>query len=86
MSRKLLALLLSEIQVVRVICCKCKTVIELPIGELARTGVNACPQCKANFDPSARGENLLQDLALVVQHLQTLQDRVEIEFILEIPG
>lgn len=97
MSRKLLAFLLSELAVVRIICKACGVVTEMSIEQMGtRLAGNypSCPCCQKEFvglSVSARAaaqqaQNPLTQLAQAIQELQAHSKAnaraVDIEFVL----
>lgn len=87
MSRKLLAFLLSELAVVRVICksSMCGAVVEVPISKLSASFTHhQCRVCGATFFPHA--SDYLADLERAIQGIALHQDKVDVEFILSDEG
>lgn len=89
MSRKLLAFLLSELHVVRLVCPRCRAAAEVTPDQLAaRAGYGmACVGCGAAF--TAGGPNPLSRLAEAVRGYQSARantpDFPEVEFVLPDP-
>lgn len=83
MSRKLFAFLLSELNLVRVKCGKCKNVVEIKAEDLgANFGNNAlCPICGVRFSCSSGPQSPFTLLATAIKDFRNTKD-VEIEFVL----
>jgi hypothetical protein len=90
MSERLLRFLLSELETIRIRCCgSCKTIIEMPLSELARKQLNEllrCPYCHQDFDPLSTGKNSLVEFAKVASKLNELKSSVQLEFVLREPS
>lgn len=84
MSRHLLAFLLSELSIVRLICHgpNCGAIVEIPIERLRHQVHRECPVCKQSFDPTKSGDSALQQLAVAIERLQQLSKVVDLEFVL----
>ena len=85
MSRKLLAVLLSELKLARVICPHCKTAIEMPCADLGQHFTDPrCPVCQKPWHGLANteGGNKLAELARVIRTLQEATSVPTIEFVL----
>lgn len=86
MSEKLLRILLSELTTVRVRCQgTCRTVVELPLEEMAGKKLNQmlkCLNCGTDFDPLHTGESALVKFAQAAAKLMDLKGSVELEFTL----
>lgn len=81
MSEHLFRFLLSELQMVRVCCRKCRAITELPITELAaKFPEEKCRFCAAEFDLTANNLPILKGFQEAVAQLMTMQKAVEIEF------
>jgi uncharacterized Zn finger protein (UPF0148 family) len=82
MSEKLLKLLLSDLDRIRIVCRHCGAAVEVPIDRLGNTGDVFCPGCptdrKTVLRP-ARGDDLA-NLAAAINRLKQAKD-VEIEFV-----
>lgn len=86
MSKHLLSFLLSELTIVRVVCQKCKSVVELPIGNLGtRFGDATCRICKREFTSPEKVKALLA-LDLAIAAIQEFKDNVELEFVIPMKG
>ena len=85
MSRKLFALLLSELKTVRVRCKHqgCGVIYEMSVADLAACHYGACPVCRKPLVEQTAGEASysLSDLARVMLSVAA-QPNVEIEFVL----
>jgi hypothetical protein len=90
MSEKVLKLLLSELEKLRIVCRKCGAAMEIPIDRLGNAGEVFCPGCPSgqptSSNPtgktvlrSAKGDELL-NLATAIMKLKQAKD-VEIEFV-----
>jgi hypothetical protein len=85
MSEQVLRILLSEIQTVRVICQKCKTVVEVPIENMKVTFANGeCHFCHASFNTmNIPNYDALGDLARAITEANRLSS-VSVEMVLPI--
>jgi hypothetical protein len=82
MSEKLLKLLLSDLNTIRIVCRKCGAAVEVPIDRLGNAGDVFCPGCPSNGKTvlrSASGDDL-GNLAAAIIRLKQVKD-VEIEFV-----
>jgi hypothetical protein len=87
-SELLFKFLLSEITTVRVHCRNsvCGGVVEVPVEKLASVFAQPdCPICHRAFGTSGVGGQTLPLLGQIVQELQKIKDKVEIEFVLPAP-
>jgi len=92
MSRKLLAFLVSELSIVRIICQTegCGLVIELPVAECLQSGnlpMTTCPKCCKPIGastPDGTVQNAVAPLAKAILDLQKIEKRVQVELVL--PG
>lgn len=95
MSRKLLAFLLSELKIVRLICQgkrdgkPCGAVIEVPLDNLGSVFINGdncrCKVCSEEFAVHDQGGNrhdAFKRLAEVVTAIKAVREHVEVEFVL----
>jgi hypothetical protein len=94
MSRELLAFLLSELQIVRMVCQgkrnngPCGHVIELPLEQLGTffNQVSGCPFCKTPFGVFSGGPSTMEDpfgpLAKAIADLRSIGGRIQLEFVL----
>lgn len=89
-SEKLLRILLSELTTVRIRCQgKCRTVVEMPLEEMAKKQVNdmlKCSSCGMDFDPLHTGQSGLVKFARAAGTLTDLKELVELEFSLPDKG
>lgn len=88
MSRHLLAILLTELQTVRVLCRKanCGAVFETPLAELARRRLVRCPICGADWDHQG-GPGPLAQLAEAMAEMARYDAQVVgVEFVMEEEG
>jgi hypothetical protein len=88
MGRKLLAFLLSELAIVRIICKMCNGVTELPIAELPKRfsgGECRCPICQkpimVQLSPTTSA-NPLAALAMIATKVKESHAQCDVEFIL----
>jgi hypothetical protein len=82
MSEKLLKLLLSDLNTIRIVCRHCGAAMEVPVERLGNAGDVFCPGCpvdKKTVLRSARGDDLAA-LAAAIVRLKQAKD-VEIEFV-----
>lgn len=89
MSEHTLRFLLQELTRIRVCCqsseCKGKVTVELSLEELRRKYDRPrCPFCAAELDPVVHGRNPLAALARAMQDVVTLQNFVQVEFVLPV--
>jgi hypothetical protein len=86
-SKELLTFLLSELNIVRVICQSphCGAVIEVRTDNLYKTFQEcACPVCKASFTPDRGAENPFRLLALALDTFSKITRQVDLEFVLQV--
>jgi hypothetical protein len=83
LSEKASRVLLSEIKTVRVICQKCKTVVEVPVEKLgAMFKSGECRFCSQSFkDDNLSGLSLLEDLSKCLNLLIGIGGQVQIELV-----
>lgn len=88
MSRKLLAFLLHELDIVRVKCGHCKNVTEVPASQVGNQfGTGQCPLCRKMIAPNMPGVgNPFMNLAAALDTFKQLKSTVEIEFVLPDPS
>jgi hypothetical protein len=81
-TEKLLKLLLSDLETIRIVCRQCKAAVEVPIDRLSNAADILCPGCpptgKTVLRP-AKGSDLA-NLAAAIIRLKQAKD-VEIEFV-----
>lgn len=89
MSRKLLAFLLSELEIVRLICQRpgCKGVTEITIEKMGERfdvqAVPECPLCGGKFTGIPGGyDNYLVRLSKAIKGLRNSAESVQVEFVL----
>ena len=83
MSRKLFAFLLSELNLVRIKCKKCKKTAELTTEQLSSQFQEpSCPFCHAVIAKGDPTNSPYAKLASAIQSLKNVDDLVEVEFIL----
>ena len=85
MSKHLLSFLLSELKTVRILCQNeaCRAILEMPISEVARfVSGGQCPFCQRQF--RVVNENTLVTLAEAIKNLQSIKDKVQVEFVLPV--
>jgi ribosomal protein L37AE/L43A len=82
MGEHVFRFLLSELKAARLVCQKCGTVTEVPVDRLGpRHGGWHCPACQAPFYAAGAGDPV-QQLAAVIQGLNGIKDKVQVEFLL----
>ena len=90
MSKKLLAFLVSELAVVRLICKRpgCGVVVEMPVAALAGSPdpPAACPACRRDYGPFGNPGNALARLAQAVKDIQHHAANSDVEFVLPDPA
>lgn len=81
MSERLLRVLLSEIKTLRIVCQKCKTVVEVPVEKLDTKFTNgACRFCGETFRSEAIPDSdLLGKLGNTLTLLRSIENHVQIE-------
>ena len=82
MVEKSVKLSVKDIGVVRIVCRRCETAIELPLAMLENGGIR-CPGCgeelrRAGVDKS------FGELASSLRHLQRV-DEIDVQFVLPVP-
>ena len=86
MSRKLLAFLLSELKIIRLICKRqsCGGVIEVPVDKISPEKFDApkCPLCGHTLLTVHPDQNPILKVASAVTAMQRLKNDFEIEFVL----
>jgi formate dehydrogenase maturation protein FdhE len=84
MSRKLLAFLLNELNIVRIKCMKCERVSEMPISSLGSFQASRCPFCQQPLVsvPAGHPMNPLKSLAEAIGNIQLQAGSVEVEFVI----
>jgi len=81
MSRKLLAFLLRELKLIRIICNRCDGIVELPLDKVKPPFAKGqCPLCERPF---CVGTNHIYNLVNAIQAIQGEADKLDIEFILD---
>ena len=86
MSRKLLAFLLSELRIVRIMCKnkQCGAITELPISHLKSYWSNSkCKVCDFDFTPANDPKNPFYLLSEAIDRFKMVEDRLDLEFILD---
>lgn len=97
MSEKLLKFLLGELKTIRIHCQgahrngeKCGAIIEVAMDRLGETFKNClCPFCYTPFqwrDQAGADHNLFHELAKVVENLRSIENCVQVEFVLPEKG
>lgn len=90
MSKHLFAFLLTELNIVRIICQNpsCKKIVEMSFDELARKPIIKCPLCTSTeFNPAGHTHTdygPLFDLAKAVVSLKSLHESFDLEFVLPV--
>jgi hypothetical protein len=86
MSKKLLAFLLSELKIVRIVCQNqaCQTVVEMPLDVFEKGIADPlrCKFCNQEFNPTHAGTPPLAAFAAAIQALRGLKNVVDLEFVL----
>jgi hypothetical protein len=84
MGEHIYRVLLSDLNKLRIICARCKTVLETDLGHLEIIEFGKCPGCQADY---ASGRNRpLKDLQTLLQKFQTMEEHYQIEFPIKISG
>ena len=85
MSEKLLRFFLHEIKVIRLICQKCGSVLEVPIDLLEKDSFPGldCLVCKQMFQPT--GDTSLKKLAEAYRSLVSTSRAMQVEFVIPEP-
>jgi DNA-directed RNA polymerase subunit RPC12/RpoP len=84
MSRRLLAILLNELNIVRVKCRKCGKIVELKSSDLIEQFKEMkCPLCNHQYMSVTDSENPFRKLAKAIESFKAHAGNVEVEFVLE---
>ena len=83
MSKRLLSLMITELNVIRIKCNECHGVAEMTIGGMESAQSISCPSCGKLYRGGKDG--LLKVLAKTLRTLPEMLENASIEFVVEEP-
>jgi len=82
MTQRIIRFNLNEIKKIRIVCQKCKTVIEIDAGQNEKIVAGNCPKCRANLfeEEGASGALLgIDNLLRNIKNLKSIGFEMEFE-------